>query len=280
MIRRLAQTTRCVRPDAMPRGVRDGRMRAPGLQRRVVASVAMLGSLALSTQANAADGDRTLPPPGDARWQPLALPRVDRKTRYTTVQIEGVDVVRADADCSASALLHRTPDLDLAAMPWLRWRWRVDVEDSGGADPRTKPGDDFAARVYVLFRFDAANASIAERMRHALGQSLFATDLPGDAINYVFTSRAAAGDTWNNPFTKESKMVSMGSPTTGHFIDLAANVLDDYRELFGRPPPPVVGVALMSDADQRCGRSTAWFGDFRFTRDPPETGRPARHPEP
>jgi hypothetical protein len=240
----------------------------------------MLAGLVLSAPTDAADGDRPLPPPGDARWRPLALPRVHRETRYAAAHIEGVDVVRADADCSASALLHRTPDLDLAATPWLRWRWRVDVEDSSGADPRTKPGDDFAARVYVLFRFDAANASLADRVRHALGSSLFAKDLPGDAINYVFTSRAGAGDTWSNPFAKESQMVSMGSPATGNLVDAAANVLDDYRKLFGRSPPAVVGVALMSDADQRCGRSTAWFGDVRFTRDAPETGGPARHPTP
>jgi hypothetical protein len=240
----------------------------------------MLAGLVLSAPTNAADGDRPLPPPGDSRWQSLALPRVSRETRYAPAQIEGVDVVRADAHCSASALLHRTPDLDLAATPWLRWRWRVDVEDSSGADPHTKPGDDFAARVYVLFRFDAASASLADRVRHALGKSFFATNLPGDAINYVFTSRAAAGDTWSNPFAKESKMVSMGSPATGALVDVAANVLGDYRKLFGRPPPAVVGVALMSDADQRCDRSTAWFGDLRFTRDAPVTGGPARHLNP
>lgn len=280
MHQKLTQWTRRVRPATDFRACCASRIGTGAARRPVPVRFAVLVGILLSAPALAAEGERPLPQPGGTEWTPLTLPRVQRETRYTVVRIDGVDVLRSDADCSASALWHRTPDLDLATTPWLRWSWRVDDADRDAADPRMKSGDDFAARVYVLFRFDPDTASIAERLRHALGRRLFGRELPGDAINYVFTSRVASGESWNNPYTEASKMVSMGSAPAGRFSDAAANVLADYRTLFGRSPPPVLGVALMSDADQGCNHATAWFGAMRFTRDEQTTGTPGRQRSP
>jgi hypothetical protein len=36
----------------------------------------------------------------------------------------------------------------------------------------------------------------------------------------------------------------------------------DYRDAFGETPPRIVGVAIMSDADNTGERATAWYRDL------------------
>jgi hypothetical protein len=43
-----------------------------------------------------------------------------------------------------------------------------------------------------------------------------------------------------------------------------ADLRADYRRSFGADPPAVEFVALMSDADDGCGETLAWFADLRF----------------
>ncbi|MDX1801592.1 MAG: DUF3047 domain-containing protein, partial [Marinobacter sp.] len=40
----------------------------------------------------------------------------------------------------------------------------------------------------------------------------------------------------------------------------------DYRRAFGKAPPPIVGIGIMSDSDNTGESATAWYGDI--TLDP------------
>ena len=72
----------------------------------------------------------------------------DGKTLYETVRLDGRTVVRATSRGTASGLYLRRR-IDLEKTPILRWTWRVDGT-LGDIDERTRAGDDYAARVYVI----------------------------------------------------------------------------------------------------------------------------------
>lgn len=217
-----------------------------------------------------------IPPPTGPGWEPLRMPRVRRETIYDSVRIDGEDVLRARSECAASARIHRMSGVDLARTPWLSWRWRVDEAPDAG-DPHEKPGDDFALRVYVLIAFDPARASLVERLRHRLGRTLFGAELPGSALNYVWSRRMPAGSRWDNPFTSASKMISLGAGPTGRFAAVAVNVYADAHAQFGGDPGPIAGVAIMSDTDQSCGHATAFLAGLRFSAEqPPDTDSAGR----
>ncbi len=42
------------------------------------------------------------------------------------------------------------------------------------------------------------------------------------------------------------------------------DVVARYRELFGTPIPPPLGLAIMSDSDNSCQHTEARFADFKF----------------
>ena len=207
---------------------------------------------------------------GDKRWQPLTFRSIENHTRYElTADPSGSAAYRAISHCAASAMLLRLPaDFDLARTPRLAWRWRVE-EGLENHNERTTEGDDFAARVYVLFRFDPDRASLWRRMQTQLGEKIFGAEIPGEAISYVWGSRAIVGDHWPSPSQTDARLLVLESSSDDEsseswrqaIVDLA----QDAERIFDPPPslqPYAVG--LMTDADDTCQTAIAWFSDFRL----------------
>jgi hypothetical protein len=228
---------------------------------RHLATVALAAGLAAAGPTGA--DPVALTAPGTGAWQPLAFRSVSRETTYTAVSIDGIAAVRADSDCAASALWLALDGIDLARTPRLAWRWRVE----GGldvSDERVASGDDFAARVYVLFRLDAARASMAERWRHRLGRVLYRREPPGSALNLVWAAHSEIGAHWSNPYADTAKMLVVATGPGSGWRQEEVNLKARYEALFGSAPPPLLGLAVMSDTDNTCQKATAWFADFRF----------------
>jgi len=229
----------------------------------------MVALLALTATAHAG----ALPPPGGDGWTALKLPRIDRQTRYEPVALEGAPALRAVADCSASAMYRPLDGVDLDATPLLGWRWRVD-EAIDNPDERTRAADDFAARVYVTFRFDPALASFTERMKHRIARTMFGDWVWGRALVYVWASSAPAGTSWANPRGDGSRIVSLGPAPVGEWRTAQVDVAADFARFFGTKRPALQALAVMSDTDQTCSRATAAFAAFRFDAPAPAPAEP------
>ncbi len=116
-----------------------------------------------------------------------------------------------------------------------------------------------------MFAFDPEHATIAQRLRHRLGEVLYRRSIPGNAIDYVWTSHEPRGARWNNPYAPESKMISLGAGPMPEWRSEEVDVETDYCTLFGTAPPPIVAVAVMTDSDDSCQRAAAEFADLGFT---------------
>jgi hypothetical protein len=197
-------------------------------------------------------------------WQPLEFRKIERRTRYALVRDGDAVVLRADADASASGVVHRL-DGPAAARPMLSWRWKI-ADVVGAGDPRRKDGDDYAARVYVTFRYDPSRVSAVERAKYALAKQLDGEYPPHAGLTYVWDARLPPGTVLPNAYTDRVRMIVVrsGAAEAGRWVAETRNVLEDYRRAFGEEPPPVSGIAVMTDTDQTGGRATAWYGDIRF----------------
>lgn len=176
-------------------------------------------------------------------------------TEYRAVELDGLAAVRADADASASALYRRI-GIDLAEMPYLSWRWRV--EDTYGPDivETTKPGDDYPARIYVVRRG---------------GLAFWRTR----ALNYVWSSAQPAGTRWPNAYAGDNVQmlaVDSGTAAAGEWVRHTRDVRADWEAAFGERIDSLDGIAIMTDADDAGGRTRAWYADIRFTAEAPDGG--------
>jgi hypothetical protein len=226
-----------------------------------IAAMALGGPLA--PQPAGADEIR-LSTPGSDDWRPLAFRGIANQTRYTLESFEGMEVAKAESNCGASGLVLRLDAIRLDQTPLLSWRWRVDR----GLDltqEQTKAEDDFAARVYIMFELDKSRASTLQRLRHRVAKLIYGKEVPGSALNFVWTSRLPAGTVWGNPFEPSAKMIALAQGASTGWRSETVDVVARYRELFGTPIPQPLGLAIMSDSDNSCQRTQARFAAFKFT---------------
>ncbi len=166
------------------------------------------------------------------------------RTLYSVVSDRDGRSLRAESHDSASGLVFRRA-YDLKDFPVLSWRWKVDglVAKS---DPRRKAGDDYPARVYVVFPhwFPPKTRS----------------------ISYIWTSRFPVGEHIPNSYFANAVMVACrsGGEPVGQWVTEKRNVLEDYRRIFGEEPPPVGAIAIMTDTDNTGESVVAYYDDLKI----------------
>ena len=199
-------------------------------------------------------------------WEPMEFPKIDRHSRYQLTDDNGEQVVKATTDNSASGLIARV-SVEPGASLILRWRWKgSNVYEQGNA--RKKEGDDYPARIYVAFEFEPDEAGFFERAKRKTVEVVFGEELPGNALNYIWANRLPVGEIIANPFTDTTMMVAVNSGTanTGEWVTVERDIVADYRKAFGREPPKLVGVAIMSDSDNTGASATAWYSDVSLVK--------------
>lgn len=210
------------------------------------------------SQLNPADG---FPPD----WQPLTFEKIKTHTRYTPVtDPQWGTVIRAETAGGASGMVKKT-EIDLATHPVLEWRWKVENVFAKG-DVASKKGDDYPARIYVTFAYDPKELGFAERTRFQLAKLVYGEYPPIAAINYIWANKAPRGTMVPNAYTKRVMMIATdsGSSKTGTWVTNRVNVAKDYQRAFGKKPPKISGIAIMTDGDNTKGHTVAFYGDIRF----------------
>ncbi|WP_243371957.1 DUF3047 domain-containing protein [Geotalea sp. SG265] len=179
------------------------------------------------------------------------------KTLYSLTKDEGKSVLMAHSLKAGSGLIKKL-SVDTRKFPILRWSWKID-HTLQKEDIKTKKGDDFAARVYVIFP-----RTFFWRMR---------------AINYVWSAKMAKESFAPSPYTSNSVIIAVesGDESVKKWVSEERNIYDDYRKVFGEEPPLLGGVAIMTDTDDTQDEATAYYGDIFLVGKPqgaPEKVRP------
>jgi len=168
------------------------------------------------------------------------------KTGYTVEINEGRHSVKAISRGAASGLIYKIA-YDPKEMPILRWSWKIERILAKG-DERSKAGDDYAARVDVIF------PSLAFWRTKAL--------------NYIWANKLPKGEAIPNAFTGNAVMIAVesGNTNAGRWINEERNILADYRKYFKSEPPEVGAIAIMTDTDNTGESAVAWYGPISIAR--------------
>jgi hypothetical protein len=198
----------------------------------------------------------------------LRIPIIDAPARLTVpgipagwqVQVfagqASVELVRSEIGLAfrlkseaSSFALYRGVVVDLHEFPVLSWAWKV-TRLPGAGDARQRATDDQAAQVYVIFpRWPAPQSS-------------------SDVIGYIWDTTAPAGAWLVSPKATNVRLgvVESGPAGLGAWRHYRRNLRDDYVALFGRRPPRVGSIAIMTDADDTGGAAEALVGGLAFSR--------------
>jgi hypothetical protein len=168
------------------------------------------------------------------------------RTYYTVVPEGQGHVLRAESRGAASGLIFRQ-EFDPRDYPLLTWRWKVDNILERG-DATSKEGDDYAARVYVIFPhwFPPKTRS----------------------INYIWANRLPQGEYLPNAYYGNAMMLAVrsGKADIGQWFTERRDIVEDYRMLFGEEPPRAGAIAIMTDTDNTGESVIAWYDDLWLER--------------
>lgn len=197
-------------------------------------------------------------------WRPLNFRNVKRHTVYRLLQEAGRPIIEAESDRSASGII-RPLDLDPQVYQTIAWCWKVKGIISKG-DAATKAGDDYAARIYVAFKFDPDEASFFEAAKFKTYKLLYGEYPPKGALNYIWANRMKKGDTLPNAYTNRARMIAVesGDEKVGRWICQERNLYEDYTKYFGEAPTRISGVAIMTDTDNTGETASAAFADLEL----------------
>ena len=169
------------------------------------------------------------------------------ETSYRVVAEGGNQVLAAASQGTASGLVYK---IEFQPLDWpiLAWRWKVEKVLAAG-DAHTRAGDDYPARLYVVF------------------PSWFFPKTR--SLNYIWANKLPKETILPNPFTSNAMMIAVesGPGRVGEWVEERRNIVVDYRRAFGGEAPDVGAIALMTDTDNTGAAVRAWYDDIRLERE-------------
>lgn len=209
--------------------------------------------------------DETLP----AGWDKLKFPKIKNETAYQIVKEGSNFVLKAESKASASGMVKKT-SINLKEFPILSWKWKIS-NVFGQGDAKLKSGDDYPARIYITFKYDPQNTPFWDRVKFKTAKLIYG-DVPSSAINYIWANKLEKGTFAPNAYTDKVIMFAVesgdtleGVSLTDKWISESRNVYEDYKLAFGKEPPLVTSIAVMTDSDNTGESATAYYDDISFT---------------
>ncbi len=166
------------------------------------------------------------------------------RTDYRTTVKDGVPCIAAVSTAQASGLVFALAFAP-RELPILSWEWRIEDVLSKG-DATRKSGDDYPARVYVVFP-----SPLFWRTK---------------ALNYIWDNRLPRETFITNAYTKNAMMivVETGPGKKGSWVQEERNIREDFIRAFGEEPPRAGAIAIMTDTDDTGETARAWYGAIRL----------------
>lgn len=144
--------------------------------------------------------------------------------------------------------LRNRPNLNIYETPILTWKWKVtDLPEGANEDKDDK--NDTAASIYVVFD-----------MGHVLWK-----DVP-KSIRYTWSSTLPEGTILSQFFDNQKIIVVESGPTQmGKWMTFEQNIVEDYKRLFGDPPPKKpLAILILSDGDSVNDKAVAAYDDIKL----------------
>jgi len=156
-------------------------------------------------------------------------------------------VVQISANNSASGLFLEK-DINIDQTTFLQWSWKIN-HVLKNIDERSKKGDDFAARVYVV----TSTGPFPWQKR---------------SLCYVWSNNQAINTTWPNPFTGKVKMIALdsGNGAAGSWRQHQRNIQQDFELAFNKKYSKIEAIAIMTDTDNSQKQATGWYKNIRLIK--------------
>ncbi len=164
-----------------------------------------------------------------------------RNTFGVVEEGDGNRALQIKSDSSASALWYDLRNSSPVGRR-LSWRWRVDTDAVHARNERERSGDDYRARVLVVFDRDRA-------------------------LCYVWASSEPVGNVFPSPADERvtTFVLRTGDALVGQWQKEERDIERDYRSVWGERPEGLKALVLIVDTDDTDSHATTRFDDVVLT---------------
>ncbi len=175
-----------------------------------------------------------------------------KATQYQAVQEDGTPALHAISLTSNAGLLRRLNIDKTTKGTHLEWQWRVKAPLGRNHSERKRSGDDYAARVCIVFE----DSIIPLRTR---------------SLHYVWAAHEPVNTVYASPYSSRVGMFVLrsGENEQEQWLQEDRDVFADYRRYFGSEPTRIAAVGIVVDTDNTDAEAEAWFR-FLFLSTPTE----------
>jgi hypothetical protein len=194
-------------------------------------------------------------------WKPFTFPKIKKHSVYAIEKAGDHHALRTESNASASAIVYKD-SFYIYDHPKAKWRWKVKNVFAGG-DVRSKEGDDYPIRVYIMFEYDHEKAGAMDRIKYSFAKSLYGEYPPHSSLSYIWSSKDDPEKFVVSPYTDKAVMVLLekGPAKVGTWVDEEIDILADYQAAFKTKPPARARIAIMNDSDNT-GESAVSYVEY------------------
>jgi len=89
--------------------------------------------------------------------------------------------------------------------PRIRWRWKI-FRCISGAHGRNKETDDYAMRIFIMFRGNPEELSFWDKIRNSALNLFYGFDPPHSVLSYVWSNVMVQDSSYNSPYSNQVKI--------------------------------------------------------------------------
>lgn len=196
------------------------------------------------------------------KWKAETFPWAPRHSTYTVERIDGRDTIRIQSNNAGSGLDYLRV-FQTYQTPILEWWWKaMNILAAGNAESRR--GDDYPVRVYVKFPYDEKLLTFSLRLQYEFMKGILGYYPPSAVLNYVWANRTHAHNPILNAYSRQGAMffADAGTDHLGSWRSHRVNIIDDFRAVFHRDPPPTFTLAIMGNSINTGGKTDAYIRDI------------------
>jgi hypothetical protein len=199
-------------------------------------------------------------------WRPLIFPKIKKLTSYTIETNANEAYLRAESNASASGIIYKN-EFSVYEYSRVTWQWKIEHVYKRG-DAKTKAGDDYPIRIYIVFKYDPEKAGFFENLKYKSYKLIYGEYPPHSSLNYIWANKGYREKIITNAYTERSKLILLqtGASNAGKWVTEEVDILNDYEKAFGNPPPPKAGIAIMNDSDNTAEAAASYVNFIEVYR--------------